>query len=115
MELLFYMIFPFLQTVNLLYRKKLNDNKVSGWGDLENVSNPYTPQVDGVMRIYYQADGNNNATIYVQRNGMNYFYGSAVGGARLIQFFPAKAGNTYQGFSSQPGTIQLAFMPLQKG
>lgn len=25
MELLFYMIFPFLQTVNLLYRKKLND------------------------------------------------------------------------------------------
>lgn len=27
MELLFYMIFPFLQTVNLLYRKKLNDNK----------------------------------------------------------------------------------------
>lgn len=26
MELLFYMIFPFLQTVNLLYRKKLNSN-----------------------------------------------------------------------------------------
>lgn len=36
MELLFYMIFPFLQTVNLLYRKKLNDNYIVEEGSNSN-------------------------------------------------------------------------------
>lgn len=91
-----------------------NSNKVSGWGDLENVSNPYTPEEDGSIRIYYAPSGNTVATVYATENGKSYFYAGSPGGANLMQYFPAKAGHTYQGQASQPGTIQLAFMPLKK-
>lgn len=92
----------------------LNDNKVSGFGDIETVSNPYTPDVDGLIRIYFSPSGNINATVYATQNGISHFSTTSSGGANIAQFFPAKAGNTYQGNASQPGTIQLAFMPLQK-
>jgi hypothetical protein len=92
----------------------LNSNKVSGWGALENVSNPYAPDVDGYIRVYFSPSGNTDATVYVTQNGNGYFYGSSSGGSNFLQYFPVKAGNTYQGQASQPGTIQLAFMPLQK-
>lgn len=92
----------------------LNDNKVSGWGDLEEVSNPYTPEEDGSIRIYYRPSGNTNATVYATQDGNGCFYGTSAGGSSLMQYFPAKAGHTYQGQASQPGTIQLAFMPLKK-
>ena len=93
---------------------ELNDNKVSGWGDLEEVSNPYTPGEDGSIRIYYRPSGNTNATVYATQDGNGCFYGTSAGGSSLMQYFPAKSGHTYQGQASQPGTIQLAFMPLQK-
>lgn len=92
----------------------LNDNKVSGWGDLEEVSNPYTPEEDGSIRIYYRPSGNANATVYATQDGNGCFYGTSAGGSSLMQYFPAKSGHTYQGQASQPGTIQLAFMPLKK-
>lgn len=92
----------------------LNSNKVSGFGDIETVSNPYTPDVDGLIRIYFSPSGNTNATVYATQNGISHFSTTSSGGANIAQFFPAKAGNTYQGNASQPGTIQLAFMPLQK-
>lgn len=94
--------------------EELNDNKVSGWGDLEEVSNPYTPGEDGSIRIYYRPSGNTNATVYATQDGNGCFYGTSAGGSSLMQYFPAKSGHTYQGQASQPGTIQLAFMPLQK-
>lgn len=94
--------------------EELNDNKVSGFGDIETVSNPYTPDVDGLIRIYFSPSGNTNATVYATQNGISHFSTTSSGGANIAQFFPAKAGNTYQGNASQPGTIQLAFMPLQK-
>ena len=94
--------------------EELNDNKVSGWGDLEEASNPYTPDVDGLIRIYYRPSGNTNATVYATQDGNGCFYGTSAGGSSLMQYFPAKSGHTYQGQASQPGTIQLAFMPLQK-
>lgn len=94
--------------------EELNDNKVSGFGDIETVSNPYTPDVDGLIRIYFSPSGNTNATVYATQNGISHFSTTSSDGANIAQFFPAKAGNTYQGNASQPGTIQLAFMPLQK-
>ena len=92
----------------------LNDNKVSGFGGIETVSNPYTPDVDGLIRIYFSPSGNTNATVYATQNGISHFSTTSSGGANIAQFFSAKAGNTYQGSASQPGTIQLAFMPLKK-
>ena len=94
--------------------EELNDNKVSGWGDLEEASNPYTPEEDGSIRIYYRPSGNTNATVYATQDGNGCFYGTSAGGSSLMQYFPAKSGHTYQGQASQPGTIQLAFMPLKK-
>lgn len=94
--------------------EELNSNKVSGWGDLENVSNPYTPEEDGSISIYYRPSGNINATVYATQDGNGCFYGTSAGGSSLLQYFPAKSGHTYQGQASQPGTIQLAFMPLKK-
>lgn len=94
--------------------EELNDNKVSGFGGIETVSNPYTPDVDGLIRIYFSPSGSTNATVYATQNGISHFSTTSSGGANIAQFFPAKAGNTYQGNASQPGTIQLAFMPLKK-
>lgn len=94
--------------------EELNSNKVSGWGDLENVSNPYTPEEDGSICIYYRPSGNINATVYASQDGNGCFYGTSANGSSLLQYFPAKSGHTYQGQASQPGTIQLAFMPLKK-
>lgn len=92
----------------------LSDNKVNGWGDRESVSNPYTPDVDGSIGIYFSPSGNTNATVYATENGNGCFYGSSIGGGNFLQFFPAKAGNTYQGLASQPGTIQLSFTELRR-
>lgn len=94
--------------------EELNSNKVSGFGGIETVSNPYTPDVDGLIRIYFSPSGSTNATVYATQNGISHFSTTSSGGANIAQFFPAKAGNTYQGNASQPGTIQLAFMPLKK-
>lgn len=91
----------------------LNGNKVSGWGDPEKVSNPYTPNVDGLIRIYFSPSGNTNATVYATQNGISHFSTSSAGGGNIAQFFPVKSGHTYQGQASQPGTIQLAFIPLR--
>ncbi len=93
----------------------LSSNKVSGFGDMETVSNPYTPDVDGLIRIYFSPSGNTNATVYATQNGNSHFSATSSGGANIAQFFPALAGHTYQGQASQPGTIQLAFMPLRTG
>ena len=93
----------------------LSSNKVSGFGDIETVSNPYTPDVDGLIRIYFSPSGNTNATVYATQNGISHFSATSSGGANIAQFFPALAGHTYQGQASQPGTIQLAFMPLRTG
>ena len=106
-------IVPTIPTLNA-YLSQLSSNKVSGFGDMETVSNPYTPDVDGLIRIYFSPSGNTNATVYATQNGTSHFSATSSGGANIAQFFPAKAGNTYQGNASQPGTIQLAFMPLQK-
>lgn len=92
----------------------LSDNKVSGWGDREPVTNPYTPDVDGSIGIYFSPSGNTNATVYATENGNGCFYGSSIGGGSFLQFFPAKAGNKYQGLASQPGTIQLSFTELRR-
>lgn len=94
---------------------ELSSNKVSGFGDMETVSNPYTPDVDGLIRIYFSPSGNTNATVYATQNGTSHFSVTSSGGANIAQFFPALAGHTYQGQASQPGTIQLAFMPLRTG
>lgn len=93
--------------------RELNGNKVSGWGDPEKVSNPYTPNVDGLIRIYFSPSGNANATVYATQNGISHFSTSSAGGGNIAQFFPVKSGHTYQGQASQPGTIQLAFIPLR--
>ena len=93
--------------------ESLNGNKVSGWGDQEKVSNPYTPNVDGLIRIYFSPSGNTNATVYATQNGISHFSTSSAGGGNIAQFFPVKSGHTYQGQASQPGTIQLAFIPLR--
>lgn len=93
---------------------ELNSNKVSGFGGIETVSNPYTPDVDGLIRIYFSPSGSANATVYATQNGITHFSTTSSGGANIAQFFPAKAGNTYQGNASQSGTIQLSFMPLKK-
>ena len=93
----------------------LSSNKVSGFGDMETVSNPYTPDVDGLIRIYFSPSGSTNATVYATQNGKSHFSATSSGGANIAQFFPALAGHTYQGQASQPGTIQLAFMPLRTG
>ena len=94
---------------------QLSSNKVSGFGDMETVSNPYTPDVDGFIRIYFSPSGSANATVYATQNGTSHFSATSSGGANIAQFFPALAGHTYQGQASQPGTIQLAFMPLRTG
>ena len=106
-------IVPTIPTLNA-YLSQLSSNKVSGFGDMETVSNPYTPDVDGLIRIYYRPSGNTNATVYATQDGNGCFYGTSAGGSSLMQYFPAKSGHTYQGQASQPGTIQLAFMPLKK-
>ena len=93
----------------------LSSSKVSGFGDMETVSNPYTPDVDGFIRIYFSPSGSTNATVYATQNGISHFSATSSGGANIAQFFPALAGHTYQGQASQPGTIQLAFMPLRTG
>ena len=59
MELLFYMIFPFLQTVNLLYRKKLNDNSYDmTTGDLGLATRTYVLKryKDGTFELSGRAD-----------------------------------------------------------
>lgn len=94
---------------------QLSSNKVSGFGDMETVSNPYTPDVDGLIRIYFSPSVSTNATVYATQNGKSHFSATSSGGANIAQFFPALAGHTYQGQASQPGTIQLAFMPLRTG
>lgn len=91
----------------------LNSKKVSGWGDIEEVSNPYTPEKDGFLRIYYRPSGNTNATVYATQDGSGCFYGYTANGANFSQYFPVKAGCTYQGYASQSGSIQLAFSPFQ--
>lgn len=93
----------------------LSSNKVSGFGDMEAVSNPYTPDVDGLIRIYFSPSGSTNAAVYATQNGTSHFSATSSDGANIAQFFPALAGHTYQGQASQPGTIQLAFMPLRTG
>ena len=103
-----------MSTLNA-YLSDLSSNKVSGFGDIETVSNPYTPDVDGLIRIYFSPSGNTNATVYATQNGTSHFSATSSGGANIAQFFPALAGHTYQGQASQPGTIQLAFMPLRTG
>ena len=105
---------PDMSTLNA-YLSQLSSNKVSGFGDIETVSNPYTPDVDGLIRIYFSPSGNTNATVYATQNGISHFSATSSGGANIAQFFPALAGHTYQGQASQPGTIQLAFMPLRTG
>lgn len=107
-------IVPTIPTLNA-YLSQLSSNKVSGFGDIETVSNPYTPDVDGLIRIYFSPSGNTNATVYATQNGTSHFSATSSGGANIAQFFPALAGHTYQGQASQPGTIQLAFMPLRTG
>lgn len=107
-------IVPTIPTLNA-YLSDLSSNKVSGFGDMETVSNPYTPDVDGLIRIYFSPSGNTNATVYATQNGISHFSATSSGGANIAQFFPALAGHTYQGQASQPGTIQLAFMPLRTG
>lgn len=92
---------------------ELNSKKVSGWGDIEEVSNPYTPEKDGFLRIYYRPSGNTNATVYATQDGSGCFYGYTANGANFSQYFPVKAGCTYQGYASQSGSIQLAFSPFQ--
>ena len=92
---------------------KLIRGKVNGWDNLEAVPNPYTPDVDGLIRIYFSPSGNTNATVYATQNGTSHFSATSSGGANIAQFFPALAGHTYQGQASQPGTIQLAFMALR--
>lgn len=93
--------------------EELNSNKISGWGDLEEVPNPYTPEKDGSMRIYFQPSSSVGSTIYVTEDGRGCFYGSTENGANFLQYFPVKAGCTYQGSASQSGSIQLAFRPFQ--
>ena len=92
---------------------KLIRGKVNGWDNLEAVPNPYTPDVDGLIRIYFSPSGSTNATVYATQNGISHFSATSSGGANIAQFFPALAGHTYQGQASQPGTIQLAFMALR--
>ena len=68
MELLFYMIFPFLQTVNLLYRKKLNDKLQGLLADPEDIdltlntsgftsNNTWAQRVGRQVTVYPQVVG----------------------------------------------------------
>ena len=90
-----------MSTLNA-YLSDLSSNKVSGFGDMETVSNPYTPDVDGLIRIYFSPSGNTNATVYATQNGISHFSATSSGGANITQFFPALAGHTYQGQAVAP-------------
>ena len=98
-----------MSTLNA-YLSQLSSNS-SKFGELSPVTNPYTPGSDGFLQIYYSPSGGNAATVIVTQNNTGYFYGSSVGGGNLCQYLPVRAGYTYKGTASQPGTISLSFIP----
>lgn len=102
-------IVPTIPTLNA-YLSDLSSNS-SKFGELLSVSNPYTPEADGFLQVYYSPSGSNAATVIVTQNNNGYFYGSSVGGGNLCQYLPVRAGYTYKGTASQPGTISLSFIP----
>ena len=85
-------------------------DKISGYDQVISVSNPFTPKKDGILRIYYRASSSTTATVYATEDGSPCFYGSAIAGGSLMQYFPAKAGKNYNAQASQNGTIQLYFI-----
>lgn len=85
-------------------------DKISGYDQGISVSNPFTPEKDGILCIYYQPSSSTTATVYATEDGAPCFYGSAFAGGNLMQYLPAKAGKEYEAKSSQSGTIQLYFI-----
>lgn len=84
--------------------------KISGYDQGIFVSNPFVPEKDGLLRIYYRPSSSASATIYVTEDGDSCFYGSSIAGGNLMQYIPAKAGKEYEAKASQSGTIQLYFI-----
>lgn len=85
-------------------------DKISGYDEGASVSNPFAPEKDGILRIYYRPSSSTTATVYATEDGSSCFYGSAIAGGSLMQYLPAKAGKTYNAKASQNGTIQLYFI-----
>ena len=89
-------------------------NKVSGFGEITAVQNPYTPQEDGFLRIHFRPSANVNTTVYATEDGSSCFYASSIAGANLMEYIPAKSGKQYRAAASQSGTINFAFIPMRK-
>lgn len=85
-------------------------DKISGYNQAISVTNPFTPEKDGLLRVYYRPSSSTTATVYVTEDGDSCFYGSAIAGGNLMQYLPAKAGKNYNAQASQNGTIQLNFI-----
>lgn len=85
-------------------------DKISGYDQGIFVSNPFVPEKDGLLRIYYRPSSSTTATVHATEDGVTCFYGSAIGGGNLMQYLPAKAGKEYEAKSSQSGTIQMYFI-----
>ena len=85
-------------------------DKISGYDQGISVANPFTPEKDGLLRIYYRPSSSTTATVYATEDGASCFYGSAIAGGSLMQYLPVKAGKEYNAKASQSGTIQLLFI-----
>ena len=94
---------------------ELNSNKISGWGSLTEVPSPYTPGVDGFLKVRFQLSSSLTGTAYVRDNvSGTIFSGPLANGSVLMADIPVIHGRTYTLQSSQSGTDMTArFMPLQ--